>query len=215
MTLPYYNSSGKKQDDYEVSDEIFGLSSINQNLIKTAYEYYLAKKRANLAKVKNRGQVRGGGRKPWQQKKLGRARVGSIRSPLWKGGGVIFGPSGRENYSKKMNKKAKQLALKHALSLNKKQIMIIKSLPGTSKTATMAKLLFKTLKLDRKVLLVDDQLNQETALAVRNLQDVALMPAAYLNVFRVLNADWLILTTAAVENLENRLKTLSLSVAGK
>ena len=203
MKLPCYNSSGQKQADCQVADAVFGIKEINYNLIKGAYEYYLAKKRVNLAKTKSRGQVSGGGRKPWRQKGLGRARVGSIRSPIWRGGGVVFGPTGQENYQKKINKKVKQLALRYALSLNRQQILIIESLPADSKTASLAKLLFKTLKLDKKVLLVDVQPEDGIALAARNLQNVALMPVAYLNVFRVINSDWLVLTNDALQQLEN------------
>ena len=107
MTLPYYDSSGQKEKAYSVAVEIFAREKTNNNLIKAAYEHYLSARRINLAKTKTRGLVSGGGRKPWRQKGTGRARVGSSRSPIWRGGGITFGPTGSENYAKKLNKKPK------------------------------------------------------------------------------------------------------------
>ncbi len=209
MTLPHYSSTGQKQAAYGVPADIFGQPKTNQNLLKSAYEHYLNKKRVNIAKVKNRADVRGGGRKPWRQKGTGRARAGSNRSPLWRGGGVTFGPTGEENYIKKLNKKAKVLALKQALTLKNKQIISLKSLPVDGKTATMHKLLFGVLKLDRKVIIVDSKSDQPVRLAVRNLADVDLVDVAYLNVFRILNADWLVFTAASLENLQARAGSLN------
>ena len=149
------------------------------------------------------------GKKPFRQKGTGRARAGTIRSPLWTGGGVTFGPTGLENYAKKINKKTKIVAVRHALSLNKDQIIIIKSLPTEPKTATMASLLFKTLKLNKKVLLVDDEVADDTKLAVNNLQDVSLIDVKYLNVYRILNSDWIIITESALASLESKFGSLT------
>ena len=215
MTLPHYTSSGQKQTAYSVPADVFSRPQTNHNLIKAAYEHYLSKKRVNLAKVKTRAAVRGGGRKPWKQKGLGRARVGTIRSPLWRGGGVVFGPSGQENYAKKLNKKAKVLALKQALTLKKEQAISLKSLPTDGKTATMHSLIFKSLKLNRKVLIVDSKADQPVRLSVRNLKDVALIDVAYLNVFRVMNADWLIFTAAALESLQERFSSSDSEIIGE
>ena len=212
MTLPHYNATGRKQTAYKVSADVFDLPRTNHNLLKLAYEHYLSQRRTNSAQVKNRSSVRGGGRKPWPQKGRGRARVSSIRSPLWRGGGVIFGPTGDENYSKKLNKKAKVLALRQALTLKNERIVTLKSLPEDGKTAILAKLLFETLKLDRKILLVGLGLPEPARLAARNLQDVDLIQVDYLNVFRVLNADWLVFTSAALESLQDRISSLNVKI---
>ena len=204
MTIPQYDSTGQKMKACSVEAEIFNRPKTNDNLLKAAYEHYLASKRVNLAKVKNRSQVRGGGRKPWRQKGTGRARVGTIRSPLWRGGGITFGPTGKENYAKKLNKKAKLLALKQALTLKKASIVCFKDLPADGKTATMAKLL-ASLKLDRKVLLVVCQPADGARRAARNLEDVQMIEAQYLSVFKVLNADWLAFTADGLERLQAHL----------
>ena len=202
MTVPSYTAAGTKQTACAVPADIFGLKETNHRLVKAAYENYLDKKRANLAKVKTRGFVRGGGRKPWQQKGTGKARVGSIRSPLWRGGGVIFGPTGGENYVKKLNKKAKALALRQALTLKKDKVAVLQTLPEDGKTATLNRLLFDKLKLDRRVLLVDGGAAEPAKRAVRNLAEVELIDVSYLNVFRVMNADWLVFTAKALDNLK-------------
>ena len=209
MTLPYYDSNGQKEKAYGVAVEIFAREKTNNNLIKAAYEHYLSARRINLAKTKTRGLVRGGGRKPWRQKGTGRARVGSSRSPIWRGGGIIFGPTGSENYAKKLNKKAKTLALKQALTMKNQQIICLKDLPDDGKTATMSKLFFETLKLNRKVLLIDHNSQVAAQRATHNLQDLQLLEVDYLNVFRIMNADWLVFTAAALEHLQERLSALN------
>ena len=201
MTLPSYTASGRKDVGLDVDSHIFEIPKINHQLMKLAYEHYLSNRRLNLAKTKTRGLVSGGGKKPWRQKGLGRARVSSIRSPIWRGGGVVFGPSGQRNYSKKLNKKAKNLALKQALSLKNECILSLKTLPTDGKTATFAKLIFEKLKLNRRILIIDFDLNMATKLAVRNLKDVNLINVKSLNVFQILNADWLILTPPALKAL--------------
>ena len=209
MTLPHYDASGQKEKAYSVAVEIFGREKTNNNLIKAAYEHYLSARRINLAKTKTRGLVHGGGRKPWRQKGTGRARVGSIRSPIWRGGGITFGPSGSENYTKKLNKKAKTLALKQALTIKKDRIICLKDLPDDAKTATIAKLFFETLKLNRKVLLIDHHPQEAVRRATRNLQDLRLIEVDYLNVFRIINADWLVFTAAALDHLQERLSAFN------
>ena len=204
MTLPHYDSDGRKLRALSVEAGIFAREKTNPNLLKAAYEHYLAARRANLAKTKIRSEVAGGGRKPWRQKGTGRARAGSIRSPIWRGGGVTFGPTGEENYAKKLNKKAKVLALKQALSLKQGAVVCFKDLPADGKTATLARL-FEALKLKRRVLLVVCRPAEEARRAARNLADVEMVEADYLSVFRVLNADWLAFTAEGLERLQARL----------
>src|SRR6266545_1054603 len=118
MAVSTYTKSGTKATTpAKLDKKIFGVEVKNHNLLKIAYLAYLANGRPNLAITKKRGEVRGGGAKPWRQKGTGRARVGSSRNPLWRGGGIAFGPTGNENYSHKINTKTKREAIRQALSL--------------------------------------------------------------------------------------------------
>src|SRR5580698_5725607 len=118
MAVATYTKTGTKATTPAKLDKaVFGVDAKNHELLKAAYVAYLANGRGNLAVTKTRGLVSGGGRKPWRQKGTGRARFGSSRNPIWRGGGIAFGPTGEENYSKQLNLKAKRLALRQALSL--------------------------------------------------------------------------------------------------
>src|SRR3989338_5478251 len=106
--LPLYNQAGESVGTQEANEKVFGLSKLNAPLVHQIVTAMLANKRNTVASTKTRGEVRGGGKKPWQQKGTGRARVGSIRSPLWRGGGIMFGPRPNRSFGRKMNKKAKR-----------------------------------------------------------------------------------------------------------
>src|SRR5580704_17231797 len=126
MAVSTYSKSGTKSATAAKLDKRdFEIIPKDHTLLQSAYVAYLANGRQNLAVTKTRGDVRGGGRKPWRQKGTGRARFGSIRNPIWRGGGIAFGPTGLENYSKAMNIKAKRLALRQALSLQANTIKVI------------------------------------------------------------------------------------------
>src|SRR5579862_9595084 len=130
MPVATYTKSGAKATTAAKLDKaVFEVEVKNHQLLKDAYLAYLASGRMNLAVTKKRGEVRGGGAKPWRQKGTGRARFGSSRNPIWRGGGVAFGPTGNENYSHKLNQKTKHAALRQALSLaaNEKRIKIIET----------------------------------------------------------------------------------------
>lgn len=177
---------------------VFGVDVPNHELLKLAYDAYLANNRLASATTLQRGEVRGGGRKPWKQKGTGRARVGSIRSPIWRGGGVVFGPRGNENYTKKLSKTSKRVAIRQALTLaNAAKKIIVKDIKTTGKTAEVAKFLGDN-KLDRKVLLVVDEKSNELIRATANLQNVLLISAKYLAVYHILNADHIVLSEKAV-----------------
>ena len=174
-------------------------------LIKLAYEAYLANRRQPAPAVKNRAAVRGGGRKPYRQKGTGRARTGSIRNPLWRGGGTIFGPTGTQNHQKRLTKKARQQALRRALSVNVDQIRVIEAWQVTGKTRDLHQLLTQKLKLERRILLVDDQPDPLLLQASRNLPQVTCQTAAQLIVVDVLDADTIVITKAGLEALSQRL----------
>lgn len=186
--------------------EVFAVEVENHELLKLAYDSFLANNRLASAHTKQRGEVSGGGKKPWKQKGTGRARFGSSRNPIWRGGGVVFGPRGNENYTKKLSVTSKRVALRQALSLaNKANKIVVKDLPTTVKTAEMAKF-FVDNKLDRKVLVVVDAKTPEVIRATANLQNVLLVSAMYLNVYYILNADSIVITPAALETVKNWLK---------
>lgn len=179
-------------------EEVFAVEVPNHELLKRAYNSYLANTRQVAPGVKTRGLVSGGGRKPWKQKGTGRARAGSIRSPIWRGGGITFGPTGHENHSIKLSKTSKRVALRQALTLASTAGKItIKDIKTTGKTKEIADFL-TTNTLNGKVLLVVDDKTPELIRATNNLENVLLVRSTYLSVFRILNADAIVMTPAAV-----------------
>jgi large subunit ribosomal protein L4 len=206
MSVATYTKSGSKaQTPAKLDKNVFGLKVENHQLLKDAYNAYLANGRANLAKTKTRGEVSGGGRKPWRQKGTGRARFGSSRNPIWTGGGVAFGPRGNENYSRKLNVRTKRQALRQALTLaaESEKIIVVEDISATSvKTKDLAKYLAK-IGADGRLVLVVETKNDDLQRAASNLANVEIIQSRYLNVFRVLNADKVVITKAALENLSD------------
>ena len=140
---------------------IFEVEVTNHELVKLAYDSYLSNARLASATTKQRGEVRGGGKKPWKQKGTGRARFGSTRNPIWRGGGIVFGPRGNENYTKKLSKTSKRVAVKQALTLaNQAKKIVVTDIKATGKTTEVAKFLADN-KYDRKVLVVVDEKKPE------------------------------------------------------
>lgn len=181
---------------------VFAVDVTNHELLKLAYDTYLANNRVASATTLQRGEVRGGGKKPWKQKGTGRARFGSSRNPIWRGGGVVFGPRGNENYTKKLSVTSKRVALRQALTLaHKAGKIVVLELPTSAKTADMAKFLADN-KLDRKVLMVTDNKTSELIRATSNIQQVLLSSAMYLSVYHILNADKIVIAPSAVAVIE-------------
>jgi large subunit ribosomal protein L4 len=205
--LTYTKAGTKAATAAKLDTAVFDIAPKNHALLKAAYTMYLANGRGNLAVTKTRGLVRGGGKKPWKQKGTGRARFGSSRVPIWRGGGITFGPTGQENYSKQMNTKARQLALRQALSLSadEKRVKVIESFDcKDGKTAPTARLLKKIEAQGQTIIVVkakDDMIERAT----RNLQGVKAVSAAYLNVFDVINADNLVFSKDALAAVSERL----------
>jgi large subunit ribosomal protein L4 len=200
MAVATYTKAGTKATTPAKLDKaVFGVEAKSHDLLKTAYVTYMANGRENLAVVKTRGLVRGGGKKPWKQKGTGRARFGSSRVPIWRGGGITFGPTGLENYSKQMNSKAKRLAIKQALSLKADKIVVIEDIVSKDgKTADLVKLL-KKIGAERNVVLVVEQKSPELVRAAKNIPGVQVVSATYVNVYDALNADCMVFTTAALK----------------
>ena len=182
--------------------EVFAVEVNNHELLKLAYDAYLANARTSAARTKTRGEVSGGGKKPWKQKGTGRARFGSSRNPIWRGGGIVFGPRGNENYSKKIPTQSKRLAIKQALTLaNEAKKIHILDVKTTGKTAEVVKFLADN-KLERKTLIVVDEKTPALIRATSNLQDVLLVSTKYLAVYHILNADNIVLSAASIPTLK-------------
>lgn len=181
-----------------LNQDVFGLTVDNHELVKLAYDAYLANSRNSHAKTLRRGEVSGGGKKPWRQKGTGRARFGSTRVPIWRHGGVAGGRTGQENFTKRISKSAKKLAVRQALSMqNADGNVLTAEFKTTGKTAEVFQQL-KDLKLDSaRVLLVADK-TPELLRATNNLPNVKLVRPTYLTVFDILNADKVVFTDAAL-----------------
>lgn len=197
-----YNMQGQDVGKVELSEAVFG-AELNESLMHQAVVKYLAAQRRGTAKVKTRGEVSGGGRKPWKQKGTGRARIGTIRAPHWKGGGTVFGPTPRD-YTKKMNKKARRQAIRSALSskIAGNEFVLVDSLSFEQpKTKEMVQVL-ANLKVGKKVLIVTDGAMGNVQLSARNIPGVKLVSADTINVYALLNCDSLVMTKEAVQKVE-------------
>jgi len=196
-TVPTFTKSGAKATTAAKLDAgVFAIMPENHELLKLAYTAYLANGRDNLAQTKTRGLVSGGGKKPWKQKGTGRARFGSTRNPIWRGGGVAFGPTGNENYSVKVNVNAKRQALRQALSLSasENRVSVIETFEcKEGKISQTAKLLDKV-GAKGSVLIVVDHKDDLAVRATNNLPKVKVVQANYLNVYDVLNADTVLIS---------------------
>lgn len=201
MAAPTYTKAGAKATTAAKLDKsVFGVAPKNHDLLKLVYTAYLSNGRTNNAVTKKRGEVSGGGKKPWKQKGTGRARFGSTRNPIWRGGGIAFGPTGEENYTKNINVKAKRLATRQALSLaaDAGKIIVIEDIASKEgKTSELAGLLAKV-GITRRTIVVVDTKSDELVRAASNLQDVKLVTAKYLNVYDILNADSIVITNSAL-----------------
>lgn len=205
MAVPTFTASGTKATTPAKLDaKVFGVEVANHQLLRQAYDAYLANGRDNLAVVKTRGLVRGGGKKPWKQKGTGRARFGSSRNPIWRGGGIVFGPTGEENYTKKLPVASKRLAIRQALSLASaadKVVVVEKIVSKEGKTAELAKLLNKV-GAKRNILIVVTEKTPEMIRAAANLGGVSIVTAKFVNVYDALNADAIVFTSEALKVTE-------------
>ncbi|MEC1178121.1 50S ribosomal protein L4 [Metasolibacillus meyeri] len=196
------SQTGASVGEIELNDAIFGIEP-NEAVLFDAVIAQRASLRQGNHKVKNRSEVAGGGRKPWRQKGTGRARQGSIRSPQWRGGGVVFGPTPR-SYSYKLPKKVRRLALKSALSAKvvEQNFLVLDALTlNAPKTKDFAAIL-KALEINSKALFVTADLDENVALSARNIPGVTVLTASGINVLDLLGHDKVVFTKAAVEKVE-------------
>lgn len=213
MKIKVYNQTAEFVHDLELSEKIFGVKS-NPELLHQAVVTQMANERQVLADTKDRSEVRGGGKKPWKQKGTGRARVGSSRSPIWKGGGVTFGPTSDRNFSKKLNKKMKQKALFMALSdkLVNGTLVVLDDLKMTEfKTKKFNEILTavesKILNNERRnILIINDSKDDKIKYSARNLAGTEIINLENINIVELLKFKNLLLTEAAVKTLEERYK---------
>lgn len=206
MAVPTYTKAGAKATATAKLDKnVFEVEVTSHDLLKQAYQTYLTNGRDVLAVTKTRGLVRGGGRKPWKQKGTGRARFGSSRNPIWRGGGIVFGPTGEENYTKKINVKAKRTAVRQALSLAAKagELVVVEDFtPKDGKSKAAATFLSK-IGAKRNILIITHDKSEEVLRATNNLPNVIVCSAKYTNVYDLLNADSVVVTKKAVEILHD------------
>jgi large subunit ribosomal protein L4 len=205
MKLKVTDIKGQDQGELEVSFPVVENGKGTQAVHDTVVAY-MAAQRSGTACTKTMGEVAGSGRKPWRQKGTGRARAGSLRSPLWRGGGVVFGPKPRD-FSKKVGRKTKQLALRKALSerLKAGEILLVDDLKIESPKTKEFLGVLSALDVDGTVLVVSAELDRNLQLAVRNLSYVELTTSDSLNTYQVLRSDKLVFSRAAFEKLQERL----------
>lgn len=206
VNVKVMNMAGEEVSSMKLSASVFGVEPHNQ-VIFDAVQVEQANARQATAKTKKRHEVSGGGKKPWRQKGTGRARAGSTRSPIWVGGGNVFGPVGNQNFKLSQNKKEHRLALKSALSLKTKDGLVVVDeikFEGAKTKSFVAML--DALKVGRKVLVVVDSINDDMYASARNLGWVKLVTSDNVSVVDLLNVDSLIMSQAAVKKIEEALK---------
>ncbi len=202
INVPVYDSSGNPLEDTSLPEERFG-GKVRRELLRDVVIMHEANHRRGTASTKTRGKVKGGGKKPWMQKHTGRARAGSIRSPLWKGGGVIFGPHPRD-YSYSMNRKAKKVALQSAIlsKLQDNEVVVIDKLefdsPSTKKMAN----LLKSLGVRGSCLIVIPELSEMIWKSSRNIYNLKVRVASDLNAYDVIKYKKLLIVKDVLDNIK-------------
>jgi len=197
-----YNQNGSQVGEIELNDNVFGIEP-NNHVIAEAVIAQRASLRQGTAKVKNRSEVSGGGRKPWRQKGTGRARQGSIRSPQWRGGGIVFGPVPR-SYAYKLPKKVRRLAIKSALSSKvlENNILVLENLSLSAPKTKDFVAVLNNLSVDSKALVVTKDVNENVFLSARNIPGVKVVTSQSITVLDLVGYDKLIITKDAVEKVE-------------
>ncbi len=197
--------NGEKVEELELNQDIFGVE-IKEELVHQVYVAQASNKRQNIAHTKTKGERQGSGKKPWKQKGTGRARVGTVRTPIWRKGGVVFGPRNDRNFKKKINKKMNQSAIKMVLSgkLKDRELIVLSDNNFSEKKTKEAKNLINKLELKGKVLWTFDKKELENQVVSRNLKEVKNIFIDQINVYDMLNVKYLILTKEGVKNLEKK-----------
>ncbi|HNY74313.1 MAG TPA: 50S ribosomal protein L4 [Bacilli bacterium] len=202
VSVPVYNQLGEKVSTVSLKGEVFNVE-VNNSAMFDAVNVYRSNMRQATSKTKKRDEVSGGGKKPWRQKGTGRARAGSSRSPIWVGGGIVFGPTGDQNYTLQQNKKEHRLALKSALTLKVKDgLKVVDNLELKEiKTKSFVEIV-KALKAEGRILVVLTDVEENLALSARNLTNVTITVPTNVSVYDLLNNQSVIMSKAAVKALE-------------
>ncbi len=206
MKISVKNLNGEKVKDLTLNDSVWNIET-NEDCLKKSIKLQQAATRQGTAKAKTRSEVSGGGRKPWKQKGTGRARAGSSRSPLWRGGGIVFGPTPRD-YTFKINKKERTIALKSALTelAKEKALVVVDKIELASLKTSEAKNLIKSLNLAGDILFITNDDNENLFMACRNLGYTNVLLVDEVNVLDLVYADYVVIEEAAVKTLEEGLK---------
>lgn len=205
VSVKVYNQAGEEVSKMSLSARVFGIEP-NTQVMFDAVQVYQANSRQGTAKTKVRHEVSGGGKKPWRQKGTGRARAGSSRSPIWVGGGTVFGPTGEQNWKLSQNKKEHNLALRSALSLlTKNGLVVVDEIKFAEKKTKNFREMLKALKTGDKVLVVAETLDDNLVCSANNLNWVKVVVPSNVSVYDLLNVDNLLITKAAVKQLEEAL----------
>lgn len=197
-----YNQEGKESGEMKLPESVFGVELVD-DLVHQVVVAQMANSRQVLADTKDKGEVRGGGRKPWKQKGTGRARHGSSRSPIWKGGGVTFGPTTERNFSKRINKKMKVKALFMVLSgkLKDEEIIVVDDLKIDKTSTKKMKDIFNNLPIQGKVLLSLDKRNENILNSVKNIPEVSVLASNSLNVVDLLKNKMMVIDKKGIERI--------------
>ncbi len=203
INLKVYSQTGSEVSTIKLDKEVFGVE-VNEQVMFDAIMTYLANRRQATAKTKKRHEVSGGGKKPYRQKGTGRARAGSSRSPIWVGGGTVFGPDGNQNYTIKQNKKEHKLALKSALTTKVKDIVVIDKLEVEGKTKDVLAVLKAFKAEEAKVMLVSE--DEKVLQGAANLGNVIVVSKDNISVYDLLNNDKVVILEKDIKELEGGLK---------
>jgi large subunit ribosomal protein L4 len=207
LSVDVLSLTGEKVGTFDLSKEVFGIEPHEQSMFD-AVQVYQSNKRQATAKTKKRGEVSGGGKKPWRQKGTGRARQGSTRSPNWVGGGKVFGPTGIQNFKRSQNKAAHHLALCSALSQKAlaEKIVVVDMFKFESMKTTNAVKAMEALKLEGKILIIVDSIDLNTFASTRNLSNLLVVDPTNVSVYDLLNSDVAVFTKEAVTALQEALQ---------
>jgi len=202
IKMDYYNQNGEKAGNVELEDKIFK-AEVNPAVVHQTVVAYLSNIRRGTASTKTRAEVSGGGKKPWKQKGTGRARHGSNRSPIWKGGGITFGPKPR-SYHKDVNKKVKALALQSVLTekLNKKEIIFVDNIKFDSPSTKQFVSMLKKLNIDSKALVVIQSKDRNVEKSAMNLKNARVITIDGLNTYELINNKYVIMTLESLKNIQ-------------
>ena len=203
LLVNVYSLAGEKVSEVNLEPTVFGAKE-NKQVMYDAVKVYQANMRQDTAKTKKRDEVSGGGKKPWRQKGTGRARAGSSRSPIWVGGGTVFGPTGVQNHKLSQNRKEHKLALRSALTKQVNNLVVLDNLTVEGKTKEVVSVLKALNIANNKVLLVSE--DEKVLQGTRNLNNVLVVSKNNISVYDLLNSETLVMVEADVKELEEGLK---------